>query len=86
MDAKGVRGEFGVQPGTQSTGRVSMIGLDLELFGQLAIGGFDDLAHGLNPAQRVRRLFQMDGIPGVLRHTAIRPRTVGRNLTTPAST
>ncbi len=47
---------------------------------------FERLARGLNPAQRVRRLFQMDGIPGVLRHTAIRPRTVGRNLTTPAST
>jgi gamma-glutamylcysteine synthetase len=47
---------------------------------------FNRLARGLNPAQRVRRLFQVDGIPGLLRHTAIRPRAVRPTLTTPAST
>jgi gamma-glutamylcysteine synthetase len=33
----------------------------------------DRLMRGLNPAQRVRAIFGVDGIPGLLRHAVIRP-------------
>ncbi|CAN5806629.1 hypothetical protein BH10CHL1_BH10CHL1_31480 [soil metagenome] len=37
---------------------------------------FDRLELGLNPAQRIRKIFQTHGNTGLLSHTAIRPNTV----------
>ena len=34
---------------------------------------YDRLDRRLNPAQRARRIFQTDGMTGLLRYTAIRP-------------
>ena len=36
----------------------------------------DRLNHQLNPAQRARRIFQNDGMAGLLAHTAIRPQAI----------
>jgi hypothetical protein len=37
---------------------------------------FDRLERHMNPAQQARRIFQSDGLPGLLAHTAIRPHIV----------
>lgn len=48
INAQGMSGEFGVQTGTQAPKRMGMIGFNVELLSQLAIHGFDDLAHCLH--------------------------------------
>src|SRR5512147_2488749 len=47
VDAKGVCGELGVKPGAQSPEGMSTVGFDVELFGELAVDGLDNLAHGV---------------------------------------
>jgi hypothetical protein len=48
-------GEFGQEPRTQAPHRVGMINLDVELFGQLAVDGLDDLANGIEQMADSRR-------------------------------
>jgi hypothetical protein len=45
VNAQGMCGQFGVEPGTQAPEGMSVIDLDLEYFRKLAVDGFDHLAH-----------------------------------------
>lgn len=46
-------GKLGIKPGAQAPEGMGMAGLDVKLFGELAVDGFDDLTHGvLEPCQR----------------------------------
>ena len=44
VDAKGMCGELGIKPGAQAPERMSMVGFDVELFGELAVDRLDNLA------------------------------------------
>ena len=47
IDAKGMCSELGIEPGAEAPKGMCMVGFDLELFGELAVNGFNDLAHGI---------------------------------------
>src|SRR4051812_12647339 len=44
IDAKGMCGELGIEPGAQAPEGMSMVGFDVELCGELAVDRLDNLA------------------------------------------
>ena len=57
IDTEGVGSQLGLQAGTQAPERVRMVGFDIELLGQLAVDGLDDLAGAVQQVlDRIRDL------------------------------
>ncbi len=52
IDAKRMCGQLGIQPRDEPPERVRMIGLNAELFAQLTVDRFDDLAGGIDRPPR----------------------------------
>ena len=47
IDAEGMSGELGIKPCDIAPKGMGMVGLDVELFGELTVDRLDDLAHGV---------------------------------------